>query len=89
MSVDNYIFRDPDRLYYKNGRSDPSRMFLGVCVFVDHASCCMIINNKVYINATGTIKGKITFEGESQGNLLVMNVNQNYNGLLNASEFMV
>ena len=34
-------------LYYKNGRSDPYRMFLGVCVFVDHASCFIIINNQV------------------------------------------
>ena len=64
-------------------------MFLGVCVFVDHASCFMIINNKVYINATETVKEKLIFERESQINLVVMKVNQNYNVLLNASEFMV
>ena len=64
-------------------------MFLALCVFVDHASCFMIINKKVDINATGTIKEKLTFEGESQSNLVVMKGNQNYNGLLNASEFMV
>ena len=89
MSVDNYIFRDPDRLYYKNGRSDPSRMFLGACVFVDHASCFMIINNKVDINATKTVKEKLTFERESKSNLVVMKGNQNDNGLLNVLEFMV
>ena len=64
-------------------------MFLGVCVFVDHASCFMIINNKVYINATETVKEKLIFERESQSNLVVMKVNQNYNVVLNASEFMV
>ena len=45
----------------------------------------MIINNKVNINSTETIKEKLTFEGESQSNLVVMKGNQNYNGLLNAS----
>ena len=64
-------------------------MFLGVCVFVDHASYFMIINKKVDINDTGTIKEKLTFEGESQSNLVVTKGNQNYNGLLNASEFMM
>ena len=46
-------------------------------------------NNQVDINAAETVKEKITFLGESQGNLVVMKGNQNYNGLLNASEFMV
>ena len=49
----------------------------------------MIINNKVDINATETVKEKIIFERESQSNLVVMKGNHNYNGLLNASEFMV
>ena len=64
-------------------------MFLGVCVFVDHASFFMIINNQVDINANKTVREKLTFERESQSNLVVMKGNQNYNGLLNASEFMV
>ena len=49
----------------------------------------MIINNKVDINATETIKEKLTYEGESQSNLVVTKGNQNYNVLLNASEFMM
>ena len=64
-------------------------MFLGLCVFVDHTSCFMIINNQVDINATETVNLKITFERASQSNLVVMKGNQNYNGLLNASEFIV
>ena len=87
--VDNYILQDPERLCYKNGRSDTSQTFLSVCVFVYHARCCMIINNNVDINATENVKEKLTFEGESQSNLVAMEGNQNYNGSLNASEFMV
>ena len=64
-------------------------MFLGVCVFVEHDSNFMIKNNQVYINATETVKGKLTLERESHSNLVVMKGNQNYNGLFNASEFMV
>ena len=37
--------------YYKNVMPDPYRMFLGVCLFVDHASCSIIINDQVDINA--------------------------------------
>ena len=64
-------------------------MFLGVCVFVDHASFFMIINNQVDINATETVREKHTFEREFQSNLVVMKGNQNYNGLFITSEFMV
>ena len=89
MSLNNYILRDPDRLYYKNGRSYSYWIFLGVCAFVDHASCFMIINNQLDINSTEIVKEKLTFDRESQSNLVVMKGNQNYNGLFNASEFMV
>ena len=40
----------------------------------------MIINKKVDINATETVKLKTTFERESQSNLVVMKGNKNYNG---------
>ena len=62
---------------------------LKVCVFVDHASYFIIKNNQVDINATETVKEKLTFERESQSNLVVMKGNQNYNGLLSTSDFMV
>ena len=89
MSVDNYILRAPDRLYYKNGRSDSSWMFLCVFLFVDHVSCFIIINNQVDINATENVNLKLTFEREFQSNLVVMKGNKNYNGLFNASDFIV
>ena len=64
-------------------------MFLGLCVFFDHAICFVIKDNQVDINSTETVKEKITFERESQSNLVVMKGNQNHIILFNASEFMV
>ena len=49
----------------------------------------MIINNQVDINYTEIVKEKLTFGRDSQSNLLVTKVNKIYNGLFNASEFMV
>ena len=37
-SVDHYILRSPGRLYHTKGKSDPSDMFSGGCVFIEHAS---------------------------------------------------
>ena len=52
VSADNYILRAPGRLYHTKGKSDPSDMFSRVCVFIDHASDYVSINNQVDINAT-------------------------------------
>ena len=52
MSVDQYILRDPGRLYLTRGKSDQSDMFSGGYVFIDHASGYVSIKNQVAINAT-------------------------------------
>ena len=47
-------------------------MFSVGCVFIDHASCYMSIKHQVYINATETVKEKITFEMEAQSQGVVI-----------------
>ena len=61
VSVYHYISWAPGRIYHTKGKSDPSDMFSGVCVFIDHASGYVRINHQVATNATETDKAKLTF----------------------------
>ena len=63
-------------------------MFSGRCVFIDHASGYVIINNQVDINATENVKVKLTFEREAQSQGVVIKGYHADNGIFNASEFM-
>ena len=72
VSADQYILRAPGRLYHTKGKSDPSDMFSGGCVFIDHASGYVIIKHQVDTNATRTFKEKITFEREDQSQAVVI-----------------
>ena len=86
VSADHYISRAPGRLYHTKGKSDQSDMFSGGCVFIDHASGYVSIKHQVAINATETVKSKLTFEREdkSQG---VM-INKYHTDIFNTSKFM-
>ena len=88
VSTDHYIFRAPSRIYHTKGKSDPSDMFSGVCVFVYHYSGYVNINHQVDINGTETVKEKLTFERGDQSQGVVINGYHTDNGILNASEFM-
>ena len=88
VSVDQYIFRDPGRIYHTQGKSDKYDMLSGGCVFIDHYSGYASINHQVDINATETVKAKLTFEREAQSQGVVINGYHTDNGILNASEFM-
>ena len=48
----------------------------------------MIINHQVAINATETVKAKLTFEREAQSQGFVIKGYHNDNGIFNSSEFM-
>ena len=61
VSADHYISRAPCKLYHAKGKSYSSDMFSGGCVFIDHASGYVRIKHQVAINATETVKAKITF----------------------------
>ena len=56
VSVDNYISRDPGRLYHTQIKPDPYDMFSGGCVFIYHDSDYVSIKHQVAINATETVK---------------------------------
>ena len=84
MSADHYISQAPGRLYHTKGKSDKSDMFSGRCVFIDHASSYVIINHQVAINATETVKAKLTFERKAQIQGVVIKGYYTDNGIFNS-----
>ena len=88
VSADHYISRAPGRLYHTKGKSDQSDMFSGGCVFIDHASGYVSINHQVAINATETVKAKLTFMRDAQIQGVVIKGYNTDNGIFNYSEFM-
>ena len=63
-------------------------MFSGGCVFIDHVSGYVSIKQQVAINATETVKEKLTFEREAQSQGVVIKGYHTDNGIFNALEFM-
>ena len=49
-------------VYHKKGKSDPSDMYSGGGVLIDHVSGYMSIKHQVDIKATENFKAKITFD---------------------------
>ena len=86
VSADHYISRSPGRLYHIKGKSDPSDMLSGGCVFINHASGYVIIKHQVAINATETVKAKITLEREDKSQGVMTNVY--HTDIFNTSKFM-
>ena len=85
MSADHYISRAPGRIYHTKGKSDQSDIFSGGCVFIDHASGYVSIKHQVAINATETVKAKLTFESEAQIQGVVIKEYHTDTGIFNAS----
>ena len=88
VSSDHYIPGAPGRLYNTKGKAYSSVMFSGGCVFIDHASGYVSIKNQVAINATETVKTKLTFESEAQSQAVLIKGYHTDNGIFNASYFM-
>ena len=88
MSANHYSSRAPGRLYHKNFKSDQSDMFSGGYVFIDHASGYVRIKHQLAINATETIKAKLTFERKDQSQGVMIYVYHTDNGIFNTSNFM-
>ena len=87
VSADHYISRAPDRLYHTKGKSDQSDIFSVGCFFIDHANGYVSIKNQGAINATETVKAKLTFEREAQSQGVVIKGYHTDNGIFNSSEF--
>ena len=88
VSVYHYILHDPDRLYHKKGKSYPYDIYSEGYVLIDHASGHTRIKHQVAINATETVKAKLTFEREDKSQRVMINVYHNENGIFNTSKFM-
>ena len=88
VSAYHYISQALGRLCHTKGKSDQSDMFSGECVFIDHASGSVSIKHQVAINATETVKEKLTFEREAQSQVVVIKGYHTDNGIFNSSEFM-
>ena len=82
---DHYISRDPCRLYHTKGKSDPSYIYSVGCVLIYHPSGYMIIKHQVAINATKTVKAKLTFEREAQSQGVVIKGYHTDNWIFNSS----
>ena len=59
-------------------------MLSGGCFFIDHASGYVSINHQVAINATKTVKAKLTFEREAWSHGVVIKGYHTDNGIFNA-----
>ena len=58
------------------------------CVFIGHASGYVNIKHRVDINASETVKAKLTFGRESQSHGMEIKGYHTDNAIFNASEFM-
>ena len=63
VSAYHYISRAPGRIYHTKGESDPSDIFSGGFIFIDHASGYMSIKQQVAINTTETVKANSPLRG--------------------------
>ena len=88
VSAYHYILRAPCIFYHKNGKSDPYDMFSGGCVFIYHVIRYVRTKHQVDINATKTVKAKLTFEREVQIQGVVIRGYNTDNEIFNVSEFM-
>ena len=88
VSTYHYISWDPGRLYRTHGKSEPSDMFSGGCVFIDLASGYVIINHQLAINATEIIKKKHNFEREDKSQGVIINLYYTDNGIFNTPKFV-
>ena len=64
ISTDQYVCRVKGRLPHTMGKEDPSRMYSGGTVFVDHASSMISIYNQVSLGASDTIRSKNSYEAK-------------------------
>ena len=85
LSTYHYISQATGRLYHTKRKLDPSDMFSGGCVSIDHISGYVIINHQVDMNAAETVKAKLTFERKAQSRGVVIKGYRTGNGIFNAS----
>ena len=64
VSVDHFYATHKGRLYESFGRSKADKMYMGGCIFVDHASGYIHVEHQVGLNSHETLKAKRAYEKE-------------------------
>ena len=85
VSTGQYILQDTSSILHTKVNSNSSKIFYVGCIFVDHASGYMIIKHQVTINATETVKDKLTFDRENKSQVFMIKGYHTDNGVFNAS----
>ena len=62
VSVDHFVCGTKGRLFTSRGRSEPSHMYDGGCIFVDHASGHIDVQFQQHLNSHETLKAKERYE---------------------------
>ena len=84
LSVDHYIFWSPGRIYHTRFKSFLLEIFSGGCVFVDHTSGYISINNQVAKNYSAYSGVKMTLQRKGQSWVVVIKIYHNDNGIFNS-----
>jgi hypothetical protein len=63
VSTDHFICHSKGRLYESKGKTKPSSMYSGGCIFVDHATGFVDIQHQVSMTSHETLQSKHKFEG--------------------------
>ena len=61
-SVDHFVCGTKGRLFTSRGKTDPSQMYDGGCIFVDHASGHIDVQFQQHLNSHETLKAKERYE---------------------------
>jgi len=64
VSVDHFYATHKGRLYESYGRTKEDKMYMGGCIFVDHASGYIHVEHQVGLNTHETLKAKRAYESE-------------------------
>ena len=86
--MDHFKVTDHGRLYTLRGKTHPSMMYSGGCIFVDHATGFVLIEHMINFTATETIQAKRRFEKEMLDMGVLVQSYQSDNGILASLDFM-
>lgn len=88
VSVDHFVSKVPGRLYTSRGKTSPTDMYKGGCIFTDHSSGLLFIQHQVGFTVLETLQAKMAFENWSYNSGVLIGKYTTDNGSFGASEFV-
>ena len=88
ISADQFVCAEPGHLYNSQGMTPTHEKFHGGTLFVDHSSGFIRVEHQVTLNASDTIKSKISFEKQAYLDGVIINQYHTDNGIFKASVFL-